>query len=248
MRCPKCGYISFDHLDFCTQCNKEIGLLTSEINGTIYKAVAPSFLKFHTAAPPRPTAAPIKAVNPPPPISLREGIDTEFFLEEEQEVALAPAESAFGDSEPLMDLDDFQEVSPRAEFTLDLDAEFDSGAAPLPPMDFSDLDISDLAPPDSGAVEEEEPAETIAEDASPLAIEPSSPPATPSRPAGGLEDLQVQDLELDAPSRLVSGSAAGKRYLPSVKTGTALDKFDIDLGDLFKEAKQQKSIDSNPIL
>lgn len=240
MRCPKCGYISFDHLDFCTQCNKEIGLLTSEINGTIYKAVAPSFLKFHTAAPPRPTAAPIKAVNPPPPISLREGIDTEFFLEEEQEVALAPAESAFGDSEPLMDLDDFQEVSPRAEFTLDLDAEFDSGAAPLPPMDFSDLDISDLAPPSGGLVPEEDPEEIVAVAAPPLTLAPSSPPPASAkpRPAGGLEDLQVQDLELDAPSKLVSGSAAGKRYLPSVKTGTALDKFDIDLGDLFTDAKQ----------
>ena len=36
---------------------------------------------------------------------------------------------------------------------------------------------------------------------------------------------------------LVIGSAAGKRFLPSVKTGTALDKFDIDLGDLFSDKK-----------
>lgn len=238
MRCPKCGYISYDHLDFCTQCNKEIGSLVSDINGTIYKAVAPSFLKLHADNPPRPTIAPVPTDNTPPPLPLREGIDTEFFLEEEHDVALAPTQSSFGNSEPLMDLDDFQEVSPRAEFTLDLDADFDSNAAPLPPMDFSDLDISDLAPPTSMTLQEEEPAATFAADESPLTFEPSPPPAPPSRPTGGLEDLQVQDLELDAPSRLVSGSAAGKRYLPSVKTGTALDKFDIDLGDLFTEAKQ----------
>ena len=53
-----------------------------------------------------------------------------------------------------------------------------------------------------------------------------------------MEDLNFNGLDLETPSKIVSGSAAGKRYLPSVKTGTALDKFDIDLGDLFSDKKK----------
>lgn len=44
MRCSKCGYISFDHLDTCRKCHKS--MTRSEVKGTTYAAVAPSFLQF----------------------------------------------------------------------------------------------------------------------------------------------------------------------------------------------------------
>ncbi|RUM46100.1 MAG: hypothetical protein DSY80_02620, partial [Desulfocapsa sp.] len=44
MRCPKCGYISFDHVDTCLKCNKDISD-NVEVEGTTYHAAAPSFLK-----------------------------------------------------------------------------------------------------------------------------------------------------------------------------------------------------------
>lgn len=241
MRCPKCGYISFDNIDTCKKCNKLVGSLTSEINGTIYNATAPSFLKFSTDTPLKPS---IKAPKEIPAEEespfLRNGIDTEFILKDDQEDAFGADAAAFSGTDQIMDLDDFSEVSPRAEYTLDFDAEADADAPQLPAIDFSDLDISDLAPPRADAIpayaqEEETAPAALVLDA--LATSPPPPPETASQ-STGLEDLNFQDLELDAPSKLVSGSAAGKRYLPSVKTGTALDKFEIDLGDLFAENKK----------
>jgi len=46
MRCPKCGYISFDHLATCLNCSKDFSELTSSTIGTTYSATAPLFLKF----------------------------------------------------------------------------------------------------------------------------------------------------------------------------------------------------------
>ena len=71
-----------------------------------------------------------------------------------------------------------------------------------------------------------------------LSANPPPPQKTPASKPTGLEDLQVNGLNLDSPAKFVTGSAAGKRYLPSIKTGTALDKFDIDLGELFAENKK----------
>lgn len=48
MRCPKCGYLSFDHLDTCLKCNKDISKASSTYEGTTYNVAPPSFLKFST--------------------------------------------------------------------------------------------------------------------------------------------------------------------------------------------------------
>jgi hypothetical protein len=45
MRCPKCGYISFDHIDTCLRCNKDVSK-ASAVEGTTYNVAPPSFLKF----------------------------------------------------------------------------------------------------------------------------------------------------------------------------------------------------------
>lgn len=46
MRCPKCGFISFDHLDNCMKCKREFKGMTGIVQGTIFKVQAPSFLKI----------------------------------------------------------------------------------------------------------------------------------------------------------------------------------------------------------
>jgi hypothetical protein len=43
MRCSKCGYISFDHLDSCRKCHKP--MTNAQLKGTTYSAVAPLFLQ-----------------------------------------------------------------------------------------------------------------------------------------------------------------------------------------------------------
>ena len=48
MRCPKCGFISFDHLEKCLKCKKELKDVTGLVHGTVFKVQAPSFLKIQT--------------------------------------------------------------------------------------------------------------------------------------------------------------------------------------------------------
>jgi hypothetical protein len=45
MRCPKCGYISFDHIDTCLRCSKDVSKATA-VEGTTYNVAPPAFLKF----------------------------------------------------------------------------------------------------------------------------------------------------------------------------------------------------------
>lgn len=44
MRCPKCGFISFDHMDTCLKCTKQMLEASSDLQGTTFNAVSPSFL------------------------------------------------------------------------------------------------------------------------------------------------------------------------------------------------------------
>lgn len=46
MRCPKCGYISFDHVDECLKCKKNIKSASELLQGSVLKVPSPSFLKF----------------------------------------------------------------------------------------------------------------------------------------------------------------------------------------------------------
>lgn len=256
MRCPKCGYISFDHQESCRKCNKNIRDAAGDFNGTIYDAPAPQFLHMTStkrlqteAFSPREKGKIEKTTDPVVDFEVREGIDTEFVLDEEPAEDFKRKEmSMAGESEELvLDLDDFSEISPTQDNTIDLD-EDDSGAdSDIPTLDFGDLDISDLAPP----VGEESDQLSLEEDLVVLTPEPQSSSsrkkasdvsqASDGKKSAKLEDLQFNGLDLDKSAKLVTGNLAGKRPSPSVKTGTALDKFNIDLGELFAESKEQKN-------
>lgn len=249
MRCPKCGFISFDHLETCKNCQKPLGDLIALIGGTTYDATPPKFLNISSTkkVPASPSmgatdqdtfAAPIADV---PVVHFDDRNETVFSLDDDFTPAEPRKEIEFpeGADGLLMDLDDLAEEAPEEAFSLHVDKPA-KDEAPLPSMDFGDLDISDLAPPVHETPEPihfEEPP--VLSDLEPVATVSTTPPPTPlpSDKKAGLEDLNFNGLDLDTPAKLVSGSAAGKRFLPSVKTGTALDKFDIDLGDLFSDNK-----------
>jgi len=254
MRCPKCGSISFDHQETCSKCLKYIGDVVAEVNGTTHSAKAPVFLKV-TSADRFPTSLSAEKAKEQEKSFLPESEDsfaleadeeTEFVLDHAGAAEQPRGEIEFpgGQESFLMELDDITETSPRDEFTLDLGEKTDEKPQ-LPSMDFGDLDISDLAPP---AKEDAEPIhfveQPVLSDLEPIATrsETLSPlPPTPSASSplkAGLEDLNFSGLDLDTPSKLIGGNTTGKQYLPSVKTGTALDKFDIDLGELFPENKK----------
>jgi len=236
MRCPKCGYISFDYQETCKNCKKNIGDAVTEVNGTVCEACPPAFLQLETRK--RSSAQPLSAqADSAPELAVREGIDTEFVLDDE-EIAVADD----GD-ELMMDLDEFSEAAPREEYTLSLDEDPRENESKLLSLDFGNLDISDLAPPDKEQFDLPLFEEELEEAVSPAlvaALSDTSPPhlKLTTTKSMGLEDLHISGLNLNSPTKFVAGSVAGKRYAASVKTGTALDKFDIDLDELFEQNKK----------
>jgi len=50
MRCPKCGFISFDHLTSCAKCGRDVSEVASELQGTSIKVENPMFLSGALAA------------------------------------------------------------------------------------------------------------------------------------------------------------------------------------------------------
>ncbi|OGR05406.1 MAG: hypothetical protein A2520_04675 [Deltaproteobacteria bacterium RIFOXYD12_FULL_53_23] len=45
MRCPKCGYISFDRQISCSKCNHDLAAVAEQLKGTVGKAAPPLFLE-----------------------------------------------------------------------------------------------------------------------------------------------------------------------------------------------------------
>lgn len=245
MRCPKCGYISFDHQENCRKCNKSIGDAVGDLQGTAFDSAAPSFLQVAGGARREERAGEaVRAAATEPFLQDEaleaegETLDEEIVLEdlafdeppEQEEIALVdegPELRLSLDGEAELSLEDDDETAPASPAP--------ATARQLPPMDFGDLDISDLAPPAlDGAVApleaEEEPAPVR---------EPALPAAGIPSPAGGsgLEDLQFNDLNLEGPDRLAATQTPARLAHP-VRTGTALDTFQIDLGELFAENKK----------
>ncbi|NLX18100.1 MAG: hypothetical protein GXY53_02300 [Desulfobulbus sp.] len=241
MRCPKCGFISFDHLEVCKSCQKSLTDLQEVINGTVYDAAPPQFLTF--------TAGGIEQTTFDDGFNEEMGEaafaadDERMEFEEEGEAAFSLGDaSSFEESRKeiefpdgidsvLLDLND----EPEEELTLHVE-EPEQDETSLPSVEFGDLDISDLAPSakeTSEVIHFEESA--VTDNVESVTIQPAESPAASEAAYEKveLEDLNISGLDLDIPAKPVSDSAAGKRWHPSVKTGTALDKFDINLGELF---------------
>lgn len=243
MRCPKCGYITFDHLETCTKCRKKIAAMSEQLSGTIFKAEAPAFLQFKVHEPATGNDASVDLFSEDNDIDVefslggdevvsdngQAGEEIEFdFMDESQD---APASQGNDDDEGG---DEFGlALLGEESVELDLDeGETDVAESELQ-LDFSELDISDLAPP---ADDEDDlsSAELTLED--PASAKDSAQPSTGI--GAGLEDLQMDGLDLEMPSLAPAGSATGKKLSPAVKTGTALDGFDIDLGELMSDQEK----------
>ena len=158
MRCPKCGYISFDHMESCLKCKKDISGST-EVEGTTYHAAAPSFLRV-----------PKKNDGEPETDVVEEEGDISFdgtdaFNEDDYEFSDPDLDVIVGGSEEgtitfggsgsedfMLEADD--ESDEEGSFELDLDdgdLDFsDEETVETPALSLPDEldDISDLAPPE----------------------------------------------------------------------------------------------------
>lgn len=217
MRCPKCSFISFDMVESCTKCGKDISKTAEELKGTIAEVEAPSFLKMDFesyGSEAFEETGDIAGEEAMMDLEIEEGEEfVDFALEEEGETA---AEAA-----------DFEV---EEESAVEAEPEFEIGVEePEEELQEEPIGISDLSPADEpvAALNEEE-----FQFESEAAVDEHAPPA--DYEAKELEDLEVEGIDLESSSAPASG-----KVMPSVKTGTALDDFDIDLGDLITSKKEK---------
>ena len=230
MRCPKCSYISFDMLETCVKCGKKISDAATELEGTVASVPAPSFLRIGEGGAP-PPETPEEAAE----FETEEAVDLGAEGGEEMEFSLGDEPSAEadevelnlgGEEETEAELDFAGEEEAEAELDLgEGEAEIDAGEEEMSiePEEESAMDISDLSPTDET---EELSAEEPFEETVQVGAEEAE--ALGEGGGAGLESLEVEGIDLDTSDE---AQESGK-IMPSVKTGTALDDFDIDLGDL----------------
>lgn len=241
MRCPKCGFISFDHLDECLKCKKNIKTSTGALGGFVLNVKPPSFLDLQ---PPQSDDGSEKA-------ALDEEFvdnDLDFLVEEDEleevaEISLdddevgeidLPGSISMADEEEdreiEIDLSQFEDASqpkatPADESALNDDQEEVSINLDLPeeemhidlPEELSDM--SDLAPPKK----EEKTAN--------MALDESGDADFPDLELDNLNfDLGLDDLDAEMPT-----SSKGKK-----ETVLALD--DIDFPDTLAPGSDKKGL------
>lgn len=225
MRCPKCGFISFDHMETCLKCNKGISG-GSAAQGTTYHAAAPSFLR----------------------VPEKNNAEPEF--EEEEGITFAPDDSsdesydfADPDLDVLVDDDDTATISfsdseadgihldagsdrdegvgeEEGDFEFDLEDDMDFSDEPetaVPALNVSGelADISDLAPP---------------------------VPAAESGPVASVSDDLSMDLDMDMDSDLELGGLDLDLGLGDDESALdsdlslSLDDIDLSSGDIVAES------------
>ncbi len=258
MRCPKCGFISFDNLESCLKCNKDISAATKAFQGSIQNVATPSFLKFSVpdddiriegAAE---VGGEIEFADPDLEILVddeeaQDQIDFNLDGADDPDDNLPLAAdfdegATFGDDgeddiDLSADLGQFEDVPEEDTFSFDdFDEESEvSEEAELPDMDLPDElnDISDLLPPDS-IPEEEVSAEQVEK---PVKAEPE-------------DDLDFSNLDFDlsGAEEVTAGQSAvdktaqdGEYEGVSPLDATDMDEdldFELDLGGLtIKDAK-----------
>ncbi len=244
MRCPKCGFISFDQVETCGKCGKDISGEAELLKGTITNIAPPCFLRFDA-----------DQDEPEAPESVEEATESEteevvmdmagessreieFSLgdepgreaepdTEEMEMSLGTADINLEEVPGEIDLGEIEEAPQLDDdFTIDLDEE-------EPKFDFAEIDISDLAP-----TEKETDNLLVDKSVAEVAVAKETP-AEPTARTGSavLEDLQFEGIDLEAQSIVAQDAAAPGKITPAVKTGTALDSFDVDLDAIFADEK-----------
>lgn len=260
MRCPKCGYTSFDKQERCPKCKKNIAAATAALVGTVASAPPPAFLRI--ALPEQETEHADAAMD----IDIELNIDDDaqeyssgddelfsFNEDEQTEEALQPLDELPDDDGIDLRLTDDFGVSPamQQEPALDLELDLalddvplssaetktDTMPASLPGLDLGELDLSDLQAPqaDSNRAVETGPALSLDNPDADVKL------ATSSSPSAGVQDFSLEDLHLEGLEDKPVAPVSDATYQPSLKTGTALDNFNFELDELLVVDENEKT-------
>lgn len=184
MRCPKCGYISFDQTEECLKCKKSLRAVNQTIRGTVFNAPSPIFLKF-TADPPQEESDTLDLTETPLDSFEIEDPDLEVLAEDhdtaedETDIRLADVNTAA--------------IAASAEKTSPIEKENDASFDILPEIPLPDLSHTKLPKLDSPVMnlslekDDDEPE---------LAIKSTAPALTIPDELADISDLAPPGMEL----------------------------------------------------
>ena len=126
MRCPKCGFISFDHLTSCAKCGRDISEVASELQGTSIKVESPMFLGGALAAvAERGESFEEHAMGADLDAGIDFSMEVEGAEDESSEMGDATADVDFS-FEGAGETAGMEQVEETADITLDVEAEEDA--------------------------------------------------------------------------------------------------------------------------
>ncbi|MGB3212148.1 MAG: hypothetical protein WBB19_15715 [Desulforhopalus sp.] len=128
MRCPKCGFISFDHLETCRKCNKNIEATSNSLYGSTYSVQAPAFLKLPQEKKEE-SSEQLDFQGENQFIEEAEYVDEELEILIEDEDSGAAGEEEYTEDEPLdMGLSEEDGLEEAGEIEIDFSQFEDSGS------------------------------------------------------------------------------------------------------------------------
>lgn len=190
MRCPKCGYISFDHLTACSNCSRDISALVDELHGTSIETDLSLFLGSVIGE--EPTAMDLQSDEQIFVESQTEDLILDEELPQESEITIqldeaspkhVSEESALNlepESPPELTLDmdeissldlaqlgdepaGFEETSDQTQMIFAEAGEFQGSQEEQLTLNLDEIDLSDLAPLDEIQTESAAAPQIVAE-------------------------------------------------------------------------------------
>ncbi len=264
MRCPKCGFISFDHVEVCLKCKKNIKAASEALQGGVLHVASPTFLNLHPESEESQLDEGELVVDDGEVVEEYVDPDLDVLFEDEavegevEGLSLEAGRDDFADLEISMDDGDEDEMalelSADEEIAIDQGQDEDEIAVDLDGFD-NDVEIEEHvfdSEPDSETekrdveFEIEMPEELI--DMSDLAPPVSSEDSDPST-ADSPEDPDSLDINLDSfDFELESGTPDGKESKDIAGGGeTVLSLDDIDFSDTIGEQKKKSGKKAGPM-
>ncbi len=207
MRCPKCGYISFDHLEVCLKCKKNISAASDALQGGVLQVAAPVFLNLQS--PEDHLDEDLVAESEGPEDEVMDG-DLDILLgdesaEESEEDMILEVEQDEGEEDGFIDFDISLDEESEQEIAVDPNL-FDDGVGTEDQV--LDNQLDNITEKGGDDFEIEMPEELVdmsdltapdpSEDSKPAALDSSDEPGSPDIELDGL-DLAL-DLDSDIPA------------------------------------------------
>ncbi len=236
MLCPKCGFISFDHLADCVKCHTDLSMIAGELHGTAADVAGLFFLsalvKDSASGTEGPAVAAEGATRDDEGLAQGEieiaGDDT-LTIEAEDLGPLEEAEEVAAEEPPLVEFDFFETMNHEgAEGGLSLGEEVATAARPVEVVSSEELPAMPEVEPALLTIDDEEMAEL----APPMAAD-----------ADDVEDALPATLEIDSQTLdLDAGDQEGLLAMDSAEEESqsgqlTIDLDSIDLSDLVHGGK-----------